>query len=146
MPMHKNEGEDALYEGGSFTLDQKQVFPTQTTTLHKAEDGVYVGLGRIPSTQMEDEVFADQMTINVDINGIRAHKESKLGYMEAFQQEEADWGMQFEVKTDTSANRSAEPNAESNGIIIQKAVQTPSNMHVTCYLPAELAEKIRHLF
>ena len=24
---------------------------------------------------------------------------------------------------------------------MQEAVQTPSNMHVTCYLPAELAEK-----
>ena len=49
--------------------------------------------------------------------------------------------MKFDVETDTSSNRTAEPNAQSNGVIVQKAVQTPSNMHVTCYLPAELAEK-----
>lgn len=141
MAMHKEEGAGDLYEGANITLDQKQVWPTQITAFKKAEDGVYVGLVRIPSDQMEGGTFSDQMTMNVDVNGISAHKGSKLGYMEAFQQAEGDWSMQFEVKTDTSANRSAEPNAESNGVIVQKAVQTPSNMHVTCYLPAELAEK-----
>jgi hypothetical protein len=81
------------------------------------------------------------MTVSADINGLRAHKESGLGVMDAFQETKGDWSMKFDVETDTSSNRAAEPNAQGNGIIVQKAVQTPSNMHVTCYVPAELAEK-----
>ncbi len=141
LPMHQEGDDTSLLDGGYFTIDQKQVWPVAGATLWKSEDGVYVGLCRIPSSQMEGSAFADQMTVNVNINGLSAHKESKLGYREMFKQVEDDWSMQFDLKPDTSSNRTAEPNAESNGIIIQKVVQTPSNMHVTCYLPAELAQK-----
>lgn len=139
--MHLEGEDDALYELGKFTINQKQVWPTEATVLRKAEDGVYVGLCRINASSNRDVSFEGQMTVNVDINGLTAYRESNLGYMETFQEIKGDWSMQFGVETDTSSNRTAEPNAQSNGIIVQKAVQTPSNMHVTCYLPAELAEK-----
>lgn len=141
LPMYRSAEDGFLYEFGTFTIDQKQVWPSQLTVLSKAEDGVYVGLGRIESMNQEDVSFTDQMTMNIDINGISAHKKSELDSMGAFKQVEGDWSMQFELETDTSSNRAAEPNAESNGIVVQKVVQTPSNMHVTCYVPAELAEK-----
>ena len=140
LPMHQEGEEEALYDGGKFTIDQKQVWPSEGSTLRKAEDGVYVGLCRIESTQQEDGVFGEEMTVCVDINGLSAHK-GTIGDMGELQQIKEDWKLQFDVQTDTSANREAEPNAQSNGIIVQKAVQTPSNMHVTCYVPAELAEK-----
>lgn len=142
LPMHRNEGEDTLYDGGAFMINQKQAWPSEITPLRKSEDGVYVGLCRIASVNQEDISFEGQMTVNVDINGLSASKAIETGGVgEAFQQAKADWSMQFDVETDTSSNRTAEPNAQSNGVIVQKAVQTPSNMHVTCYLPAELAEK-----
>ncbi len=141
MPMHQNPEDDSLYEGGTYTIDQKQVWPSEISALRKAEDGVYVGLCRISSINQEDLSFEGKMTVSADINGLRAHKESDLGVMDAFQETKGDWSMKFDVETDTSSNRAAEPNAQGNGIIVQKAVQTPSNMHVTCYVPAELAEK-----
>lgn len=135
--MHKNEGDDFLYPGGKYMVDQKETMTSVIAGLKKAEDGVYVGLGRIE--ERDEAPFGDQMTVNLDINGLEIPSPS--GIMDEYKQVEGDWVLQFDVKMDTSSNRTAEPNAENNGIIVQKAVQTPSNMHVTCYLPAELAEK-----
>lgn len=139
--MHQEGEEDSLYDGGKFMIDQKRVWPSEISALRKAEDGLYVGLCRIASVSQEDVSFEGKMTVEVDIDGLSASRASNLGYMEAFRQAEGEWNLQFEVEADTSANRAAEPDAQCNGIIVQKAVQTPSNMHVTCYLPAELAEK-----
>lgn len=141
VPIYQEGEEDLLYDGGKFEVDQKQVRPHASTWLRKAEDGVYAGLYRITSMYQDDVSFAEQMTVSIDINELSAHKGADLGSMEAFRQVEGDWSLQFEVETDTSSNRAAEPNAQSNGIIVQKAVQTPSNMHVICYVPAELSEK-----
>lgn len=140
-PMHREGEDDSLYDGGRFMINQKRVWPSEISALRKAEDGLYVGLCRIASVSQEDVSFEGKMTVDVGIDGLSASRASDLGYMEAFQQAEGDWNLQFEVEADTSANRAAEPDAQNNGIIVQKAVQTPSNMHVTCYLPAELAEK-----
>lgn len=140
LPMHQEGEEEDLYEGGKFAIDQKQVWPSESSTLRKAEDGVYVGLCRIASIYQEDVSFEGQMTVNVDINGLSAHK-GTISDMGELQQVKGDWKLQFDVQTDTSSNRAAKPNAQGNGIIVQEAVQTPSNMHVTCYVPAELAEK-----
>lgn len=146
--MHQEEAisgqegdEDALYVGAKITVNQKQVWPSEISALRKAEDGLYVGLCRIQSMSQDDVSFEGKMTVNVDIDGLR----DSLGAVQEDQAEsrqiEGEWNLQFDVEADTSANRAAAPNAQSNGIILQEAVQTPSNMHVTCYLPAELAEK-----
>ncbi len=141
LPMHQEGEEDSLYEGGKFTINQKQVWPSEISALRKAEDGVYVGLCRIASVNQEDVSFEGKMTVNAEIDGLSAGTASDSGYVEELPQIKGEWDLQFDVEADTSANRVAEPNAQSNGITVQKAVQTPSNMHVTCYVPAELAEK-----
>lgn len=139
QPMHLEGEDETLYEGGKFAIDQKRAWPSDISALRKAEDGVYVGLCRIASMNQEEASFTDQMTVSIDINGLTVRKEN-MAENEKLQQVKGDWKLQFDVQTDTSANREAKPNAQSNGIIVQKAVQTPSNMHVTCYVPAELAE------
>lgn len=140
QPMHLEGEDETLYEGGKFAIDQKRAWPSEISALRKAEDGVYVGLCRIASMNQEEASFTDQMTVSIDINGLTVRKEN-MAENEKLQQVKGDWKLQFDVQTDTSANREAKPNAQSNGIIVQEAVQTPSNMHVTCYVPAELAEK-----
>lgn len=139
--MHREEEDNSLYEGAKFTVNQKRVWPSEISALRKAEDGLYVGLCRIQSMSQDDVSFEGNMTVNVDIDGLSVG----MGAVQAGQAEprqiEGGWRLQFDVEADTSANRAAAPNAQSNGIIMQEAVQTPSNMHVTCYLPAELAEK-----
>ena len=137
------EKDGSLWERGLFKIeiDQKQVWPTELIAFRKTEDGDYAGLCRITSAGQEDMSFAGQMTVNAEINGLSAYKESASGNGEKFKEAEGDWLLQFEAKTDTSDNRVAEPGVQKKGIVIQKVVQTPSNMHVTGSVPEKLAEK-----
>ena len=132
LPMHQEGEEEALYDGGKFTIDQKQVWPSEGSTLRKAEDGVYVGLCRIESTQQEDGVFGEEMTVCVDINGLSAHK-GTIGDMGELQQIKEDWKLQFVVQTDTFRhlviiNGRREPCAHQLPLIIFSEVRN-INLH-----------------
>lgn len=135
------DGEEGFFLGMDVMMNNEAAMGAESGSFQKTEEGYYVGLYRIPS--MNVEKFEEKMSLYVEMDGVSAHKymETEENGVQGFKTVEGKWELQFDVQMDTSANRTVQPNAEANGIIVQEAAQTPSNMHVTCYIPAGLAEK-----
>lgn len=135
------------------TVDGKQAYTTATLSGNKSEDGVFVSLMRIPVSYLESGEFTQDTVIEINADAIGAHKfgeetDSTLENFDkpdfnriGFKSVKGSWDLKFKPTMDTSQNREAEPNAENNGFIVQKVTQTPSNMHVTLFMPGEYVER-----
>lgn len=146
------EGDPASYFAGA-TVDGKETFTATTLGGFKAGDGVYVALMRIPSSNVDNGGFTKDTVIEINANGIGAHRAgeesdttlenynkpdfSRLG----FKTVRGEWNLKFKPGMDTSQNKEAKPNAEKNGFIVKKVTQTPSNMHIDFYMPKEYIER-----
>jgi hypothetical protein len=133
------------------TVDGKEAYTTTTLTGNKSEDGVFVSLMRIPVSYLDGGEFTEDTVVEINADAIGAHRSgeeqdstlenfdkvdfSRLG----FKTVKGSWDLKFKATMDTSQNREAEPNAENNGFIVKKVIQTPSNMHIEYYLPEEYA-------
>lgn len=141
------EDEHIPYWAGA-TINDKEVYPSEVLTVKKAEDGTFAGLIRISYLNMEDEKFPEDMTVGLNIQAVGAHKmneeadpDVKYFSRTGYKCVDGSWKIQFKPAMDTSNNRTAAPNVENNGFIVQEITQTPSNTHITLYLPAEWAAK-----
>lgn len=135
------------------TVDGKKAYTTATLSGNKSEDGVFVSLMRIPVSYLESGEFTQDTVIEINADAIGAHKfgeetDSTLENFDkpdfsrlGFKSVKGSWDLKFKPTMDTSQNREAEPNAENNGFIVQKVTQTPSNMHVTLFMPGEYVER-----
>ena len=116
--------------------------------LQKSENGIYAGLVRIGENYLKAGGFSEEMTVNLDLNAVGAHM---LGEEEqpdipdfsrvGFKSVRGNWPLRFTASMDTSGNKMAVPNLEVNGFTLEKAVQTPSNLHITISVPEQYSEE-----
>lgn len=116
--------------------------------LQKSENGIYAGLVRIGKNYLKAGGFSEEMTVNLDLNAVGAHM---LGEEEqsdipdfsrvGFKSVRGNWPLRFTASMDTSGNKMAVPNLEVNGFTLEKAVQTPSNLHITISVPEQYSEE-----
>lgn len=108
----------------------------------KSVDGTFSALSRISSSDLTEEMLAEEMTVDLEINGVGAHKTETISdTMAGYKTIRGNWKFRFRASMDTSHNQTAEIHAEQNGFRIEEVVQTPSNTHVKCAVPAEWAGK-----
>lgn len=108
----------------------------------KSGDGAFVSLARINFAELTREMLAEEMTVELEIDGVGAHQTDLVSdTMAGYKTVRGNWKLRFQVRMDTSNNRTALIDSEQNGFRVQKAVQTPSNTHVECTVPEEWAEK-----
>lgn len=127
------------------TINGEQAYTETSISPAKSEDGVYVMLARVHSRDLKSGQFPEDMTVELNADAVAGHKtgqsETNESMFKGFKFVEGSWKLNFKPSMDTSQNKSTQLNAEDNGFIIKEAVQTPSNMHMTVYLPAEYASK-----
>lgn len=129
------------------TVNGEEVYPSDSTiSLRKSDENVYVALVRVQSMNTASGEFPENMTVGLDIGGVGAFKDNMEEIPDVpnydrvgFKCVQGKWQMEFQPEMNTDDNRSAEPNAENNGIIVKCVTQTPSNMHLTMYLPKQWA-------
>lgn len=108
----------------------------------KSGDGTFSALSRISSSDLTEEMLAEEMTVDLEINGVGAHKTETISdTMAGYKTIRGNWKLRFRASMDTSHNQTAEIHAEQNGFRIEEVVQTPSNTHVKCAVPAEWTGK-----
>lgn len=129
------------------TVNGEEVFPSESTiSLRKSDEDVFVALVRVQSMNMASGAFPENMTVGLDIGGVGAFKNDMAEIPDipnydrvGFKCVQGTWQMEFQPEMNTADNRSAEPNAEMKGFIVKSVTQTPSNMHMTLYLPEQWA-------
>lgn len=129
-------------------INGEEVGSMLTMSPAKSEDGLFVGLVRVPAMNLEAGMFSGDVTVSMDIGAVGAKKFDEPYHEEIENYDQVgikcvngSWQLEFKAPIDTSQNRTVRPEAEDNGFIVQEAALTPSNTHITLHIPAEWEAK-----
>lgn len=129
-------------------VNGEETYSTYTLSPAKSEDGLFVTLVRVPAINIEAGKFPEDVTVSMDIGAVGAqkfdepyHEEIKNYERVGYKCVEGSWKLQFKASSDTSQNRTAKPEAENNGFVVEEVTLTPSNAHMVLHIPAEWEPK-----
>ena len=102
-------------------------------------DGTYVGVIHIDKSFLPEKSFAEKFLVELDVDMVESANygdTSKAPKVVA-----GEWNLSFEVAKDESKNQVFDVQAEDQGFVVEKIVQTPSNLHIDFVIPQEWVEQ-----
>lgn len=102
-------------------------------------DGTYVGVIHIAKSFLPEKSFAEKFLVELDVDMVESTNYGDTS--KAPKAVAGEWNLSFEVAKDESKNQVFDVQAEDQGFVVEKIVQTPSNLHVDFVIPQEWVEQ-----
>lgn len=102
-------------------------------------DGTYVGVIHIDKSSLPEKSFAEKFLVELDVDMVESTNYGDTS--KAPKAVAGEWNLSFEVAKDESKNQVFDVQAEDQGFVVEKIVQTPSNLHVDFVIPQEWVEQ-----
>lgn len=103
-------------------------------------DGTYVGVIHIDESPLPEKTFAEKFLVELDVDMVESVNYGDTS--KAPKTVAGEWNLSFEVAKDESKNQVFDVQAEDQGFVVEKIVQTPSNLHIDFVIPQEWVGKI----
>lgn len=102
-------------------------------------DGTYVGVIHIAKSFLPEKSFAEKFLVELDVDMVESTNYGDTS--KAPKAVAGEWNLSFEVAKDESKNQVFDVQAEDQGFVVEKIVQTPSNLHIDFVIPQEWVEQ-----
>lgn len=101
--------------------------------------GTYVGVIHIDQSFLPEKSFAEKFLVELDVDMVESANYGDTS--KAPKAVAGEWNLSFEVAKDESKNQVFDVQAEDQGFVVEKIVQTPSNLHIDFVIPQEWVEQ-----
>ncbi len=101
--------------------------------------GTYVGVIHIDKSFLPEKSFAEKFLVELDVDMVESANYGDTS--KAPKAVAGEWNLSFEVAKDESKNQVFDVQAEDQGFVVEKIVQTPSNLHIDFVIPQEWVEQ-----